>query len=432
MRTLSGLNTDLLAQLVQKWLEWKMSEVDDIVQVQSKKNHSQEWVRQRKIFLEEKNGLSLLTGKRKPQVPQVELREEVPIGHIIMLDVTVDEPDETSKGMGVAKAEGQTTDIFRVWDEAHILRLSVCKGKADRISKVILKAKDRWRHHFKINRAAEIQEQQSYWEAWAKNTGNTVSSRAGEEEVWRTYGYDGGLGGHGSEGFRVEGERRWISSASIGRERLREWAALLQETASNELEELGKLCWSTTGLEEPPTTSTMRAQLTVTSDLDKVSDILEAETTTVGLLERRLVWSEGPWRADNMLRAWEGVLEGKAFAKRPKCGNDDECCGHPVPIARMVEGKRVIDSFCQTCWTWSDFRKNKSVPLPMTFLEKWGVFNTRLARPDKGRLRGKLTDEEFENGTPNYPALDQYGIDLRVAGTPVVFTRGAWSSSATA
>ncbi len=330
MRTLSGLNTDLLVQLVQKWLEWKMSEVDDIVQVQSKKNHSQEWVRQRKIFLEEKNGLSLLTGKRKPQVPQVELREEVPIGHIIMLDGTVDEPDETSKGMGVSKAEGQTTDIFRGWHETHILRLSVCKGKADWISKVILKAKDRWKHHFKTNRATEIQEQQSYWEAWAKNTGNTVSSRAAEEEVWRTYGYDGGLGGHGSEGFRVEGERRWISSTAIGRERLREWSSLLQETESNELEELGKLCWSTTGLEEPPTTSTMRAQFTVTSDLDKVSDILESETTTVGLLERRLVWSEGPWWSDNMLRTWEGVLEGKAFAKRPKCGNDDECCGHPV------------------------------------------------------------------------------------------------------
>jgi hypothetical protein len=217
--------------------------------------------------LEEKNGLSLLTGKRKTQVSQVELREEVPIGHIIMLDVTEDEPDETSKGMGVAKAEGQTTDIFRGWNETHVFRLSVWKGKADRISKVILKATDRWRHHFKTNRATEIQEQQSYWEAWAKNTGNTVSSRAGEEEVWRTHGYDGGLGGHGSEGFRVEGERRWISSAVIGRERLREWSALLQETASNELEELGKMCWSTTGLEESPTTSTIRAQLTVTSDL---------------------------------------------------------------------------------------------------------------------------------------------------------------------
>jgi len=85
-----------------------MSEVDDIFQLQPKKNHSQEWARQRKIFLEEKNGLSLLTGKRKPQGQQVELREEVPIGHIIMLDTTEDEPDETVKGMGGAKAEGQT------------------------------------------------------------------------------------------------------------------------------------------------------------------------------------------------------------------------------------------------------------------------------------------------------------------------------------
>ena len=48
-----------------------------------------------------------------------------------------------------------------------------------------------------------------------------------------------------------------------------------------------------------------------------------------------------------MLRVWKGVLEGKAFVKRPKCGNDDECYDHPVTIARMVEGKRVIDSFCQ-------------------------------------------------------------------------------------
>ena len=76
MRTLSGLNVDLLVHLVQKWLAWKMSEVDDIIQVQSKKNHSQEWTSQRKIFLEEKNGLSLLTGKRKTQVSQVELREQ--------------------------------------------------------------------------------------------------------------------------------------------------------------------------------------------------------------------------------------------------------------------------------------------------------------------------------------------------------------------
>ena len=51
-----------------------MSEVDDIIPTQAKKNHSQEWKRQRGIFLEEKNELSLLTGTRKTNTPQVELR----------------------------------------------------------------------------------------------------------------------------------------------------------------------------------------------------------------------------------------------------------------------------------------------------------------------------------------------------------------------
>ena len=46
----------------------------------SRRNNAQEWTKQRWTFLEEKHGLSLLTGKRKLNVPQVELREEVPIG----------------------------------------------------------------------------------------------------------------------------------------------------------------------------------------------------------------------------------------------------------------------------------------------------------------------------------------------------------------
>jgi hypothetical protein len=32
----------------------------------------------------------------------------------------------------------------------------------------------------------------------------------------------------------------------------------------------------------------------------------------------------------------------------------------------------------------------------MTFMEKWDIFNTRLVRPDKGCLRGELTEEELE------------------------------------
>ena len=49
-------------------------------------NHSQEWKRQRKIFFEEKNTLSLLTGRRKPNIPQVEFREDLSIDSVQIFD----------------------------------------------------------------------------------------------------------------------------------------------------------------------------------------------------------------------------------------------------------------------------------------------------------------------------------------------------------
>jgi hypothetical protein len=85
---LPASSMELFTQLVKKWKDWKMSEVDDMVQTQARTNHSQEWAKQRRTFLEEKHGLSLLTGKRKPNVPQVELREEVPIGVIKLSEMT--------------------------------------------------------------------------------------------------------------------------------------------------------------------------------------------------------------------------------------------------------------------------------------------------------------------------------------------------------
>ena len=77
---LPSSSLDILTQLIQKWKDWKMSEVDDILQMQTRRNNAQEWTKQRRTFLEEKHGLSLLTGKRKLNFPQVELREEIPIG----------------------------------------------------------------------------------------------------------------------------------------------------------------------------------------------------------------------------------------------------------------------------------------------------------------------------------------------------------------
>jgi hypothetical protein len=55
-----------------------------------------------------------------------------------------------------------------------------------------------------------------------------------------------------------------------------------------------------------------------TSDLNEVSDIIEATLYPEGFLERRTVWGEVPWRETNMMRVWEVVLEGKVYVKRPK------------------------------------------------------------------------------------------------------------------
>ena len=97
-----------------------------------------------------------------------------------------------------------------------------------------------------------------------------------------------------------------------------------------------------------------------------------------------------------MLRAWEMILEGKAYAKRPQCGNCTDCKGHPVPISTTVKGMGSIRSFCQSCWAWSDFHEHRPAPLSMDIMTEWGIFKTRLARPDKGGLRGKLTKEELD------------------------------------
>jgi hypothetical protein len=58
--------------------------------------------------------------------------------------------------------------------------------------------------------------------------------------------------------------------------------------------EMGVIVLGTSGLQEPNTTSTIRAQLTTTSDLNEVSIIIEANLDPEGLLERRIVWGEGP------------------------------------------------------------------------------------------------------------------------------------------
>jgi hypothetical protein len=46
--------------------------------------------------------------------------------------------------------------------------------------------------------------------------------------------------------------------------------------------------------------------------------------------------------------------------------------------------------------------KHRPAPPSMDFMTERGIFKTRLARPDKGGLRGKLTGEELEKVLATY------------------------------
>ena len=96
----------------------------------------------------------------------------------------------------------------------------------------------------------------------------------------------GGSRGTWFRSLRLEGERRWLGSSTLGRERLREWAKLLLKTVEGENEELGELRWVISGLQEPATTSTVLAQLVTVSELNDVGDVLGTDTLRAGLLDR--------------------------------------------------------------------------------------------------------------------------------------------------
>jgi hypothetical protein len=133
--------------------------------------------------LEEKHGLSLLTGKRKPNVPQVELREEVPIGTIKLSEMTGADTGSADKPTNCLQEEYPRATSSTIWDEAHVLRLRVPKGKTDQVNKIVMTAVGVWERKLSVSQESVYRDR-----------------RAGEEITQRGQRHDGGPG---SEGFRV-------------------------------------------------------------------------------------------------------------------------------------------------------------------------------------------------------------------------------------
>jgi len=127
--------------------------VDDIVQIQAKKNHDQ--VGQTEMDLSGGKEWTWLHGQTETERTQVE--SFGPIGYIRLSEETTEELTESRDHEECSKAERQTAIVSRRWYEDHMLRLAGRKGRADQVSKIIAKAKELWRQHFKVTGVKEIQ-----------------------------------------------------------------------------------------------------------------------------------------------------------------------------------------------------------------------------------------------------------------------------------
>ena len=67
-----------------------------------------------------------------------------------------------------------------------------------------------------------------------------------------------------------------------------------------------------------------------------------------------------------------------------------------IPLATVDANRRELQGFCTQCWKFTDFRRNKNAVGCMRFMEDLGVFNHRLVGEQEQRLRGTLTEGEWQ------------------------------------
>ena len=134
--------------------------------------------------MEEKHGLSLLTGKWKPNVPQLELREEVPVGILQLSEMGVAGSAITAESPQDDLRRTNGVDLFsRSWEEAHMLRLAIPKGKDEISNKIILKTTGLWKQAFRIGRTLETEERQVGRGVGTERRDTITRSGSAEDEV---------------------------------------------------------------------------------------------------------------------------------------------------------------------------------------------------------------------------------------------------------
>ena len=68
-----------------------------------------------------------------------------------------------------------------------------------------------WKQKFRIGQALETEERQVGRGVRTEREDTITRSGSAEDEVWRDLRYEGGVGGHGSEGLRMDGGKTVVS-----------------------------------------------------------------------------------------------------------------------------------------------------------------------------------------------------------------------------
>ena len=79
--------------------------------------------------------------------------------------------DITEVSQDCSQGAGWGGSISRSWEETHMMRLAIPKGKTDQINKIILKVKGLWKQTCRIRREYEIRERQAERGDWSERSG---------------------------------------------------------------------------------------------------------------------------------------------------------------------------------------------------------------------------------------------------------------------
>ena len=160
-------------------------------------------------------------------------------------------------------------------------------------------------------------------------------------------------------------------------------------------------------------------------DLARVDELIQESQTwgTEHLVSRQILLHEGPWKDQNMAIAWELYFQAQGLAPHAWCGTSGCARRQPLVIAtqpltddgrashtqsasqgqdRSEPRRRQLAGFCAHCWQRVGLRTGREDVASIDFMKSKRVFTKANKIDPKARLRGPVTENEFQKFVDNY------------------------------